>query len=153
MQFHTGVGDYEILLDKCDPALLFDLLKDDKLRHATVVLVHSGFPNNQNAAYMASVLPNVFADFSLTIPFLNPTGHERLKEILQVAPRSKLMYGSDGFNLPELFWFGAKVGKRVIARALGDLVQDGLFDEGQAEKAARSILFENANKLFQLNLT
>ncbi len=153
MQFHTGVGDYEILLDKCNPALLFDLLKDDKLRHATVVLVHSGFPDTQNAAYMASVLPNVFADFSLTIPFLNPVGHERLKEILQVAPRSKLMYGSDGFNLPELFWLGAKVGKLVVARALDDLVRDGLYDEGEAERIARGILFENANKLFRLDLT
>jgi predicted TIM-barrel fold metal-dependent hydrolase len=71
VQIHTGVGDYQIQLDQCDPAFLYELLKDNKLKHATVVLVHSGFPNNQNAAFMASVLPNVFLDFSLTIPFMN----------------------------------------------------------------------------------
>jgi len=103
MQVHTGVGDYDIVLDECDPALMYELLKDEKLRHATVVLVHSGFPNNQNAAFMASALPNVFLDFSLTIPFLNPASHERLLEILEIAPSSKIMYASDGFNLPELF--------------------------------------------------
>ncbi len=153
MQIHTGVGDYDILLDQCDPALMYDLLKDEKLRHATAVLVHSGFPNNQSAAYMASVLPNVFLDFSLTIPFLNPVGHERLMEILQIAPSSKIMYGSDGFNLPELFWLGAKVGKKVLGKCLGELLHESLFDEAEANRIAKRILFENANELYGLGLT
>jgi len=63
------------------------------------------------------------------------------------------MYGSDGFNIPELFWLGAKVGKRVVARALGDLVQEGLFDEDESLRIARSLFFENANTLFNVNLT
>jgi len=152
MQFHTGVGDYDIVLDQCDPALLYDLLKDEKLRHATVVLVHSGFPNNQNAAFTVSMLPNVFMDFSLTIPYLNPVGSERLREILQIAPPSKIMYGSDGFNLPELYWLGAKVGKNVLSKCLSQLCEDGLFNEETARQTAMKILFENANKLYRLNL-
>ena len=153
MQFHTGIGDYDIILDQCDPSLMYALLKDEKLRHATVVLVHGGFPNNQNAAYMASVLPNVFLDFSLTIPFFNPVGHERLMETLQLAPSSKIMYGSDGFNLPELFWFGAKVGKRTLGKCLGNLVEGGLLDEDEANAVGRRILFENVNQLYGLGLT
>ena len=122
MQIHTGVGDYDILLDQCDPSLMYELLKDEKLRHATVVLVHSGFPNNPNAAFIASVLPNVFLDFSLTIPFLNPASHERLMEILEIAPSSKIMYGSDGFNIPELFWLSVKIGKRTLAQCFDKLM-------------------------------
>jgi len=152
MQVHTGVGDHDIMLDQCDPSLMYDLLKDEYLRHATVVLVHSGFPNSQNAAYMVSVLPNVFLDFSLTIPFLNPTGHERLMEILQLAPSSKIMYGSDGFNLPELIWLGAKIGKKTLGRCLHTLIQEGLFDENDANIIAKGILFDNANKLYRLEL-
>ncbi len=152
MQFHTGVGDYDIVMDQCDPALLYDLLKDEKLRHATVVLVHSGFPNNQNAAWIVSLLPNVFLDFSLTIPYLNLVGSERLKEILQIAPTSKIMYGSDGFNLPELYWLGAKVGKNVLSKCLSQLCEDGLFSDETARQMATKILFENANKLYGLNL-
>ena len=152
LQIHTGVGDYDIVLDRCDPALLYDLLKDDKLRHATVVLVHSGYPNNPNAAFMTSVLPNVFLDFSLTIPFLNPTSHQRLMEILQVAPSSKIMYGSDAFNLPELMWFGAKVGKTALSKCLNALVNDGLFSESEASRIAERILFENANELYRLGI-
>lgn len=152
MQIHTGVGDYDIVLDQCDPALLYDLLKDEQLRHATVVLVHSGYPNNPNAAYMTSVLPNVFLDFSLTVPFLNPIDQHRVMEILQVAPSSKIMYGSDAFNLPELIWLGAKVGKSALSKSLTASVKDGLLSENEAGRIAKQILFENANELYRLEI-
>jgi predicted TIM-barrel fold metal-dependent hydrolase len=153
MQIHTGVGDFDILLDQCDPGLLYEILKDEKLRHATVVLVHSGFPNNQNAAFMASVLPNVFLDFSLTIPFLNPVSHHRLMEILEIAPNSKVMYGSDGFGLPELFWFSAKLGKRVLEKCLTRLVEENVFDENEMKQKAERILSGNASELYHVNLS
>ena len=152
MQIHTGVGDHDILLDECNPALLYDLLKDERLRHATVVLVHGGFPDSQNAAFMASVLPNVFLDFSLTIPFLNPVSHDRLLEILQIAPASKIMYGSDGFGLPEIFWLSVKVGKRRLEKCFDSLLTENAFDAGQIEQMAERILFDNANELFRLGL-
>jgi len=151
MQIHTGVGDYEILLDQCDPGLLFDLLTDDKIRHATVVLVHSGFPNNQNAAYMASVLPNVFLDFSLTIPFLNPVSHQRLMEILEIAPSSKVMYGSDGFGVPEIFWLSAKLGKRVLEKCFTEFLEAKVFDEDEVNEKAVRILSENAMELYRVS--
>ena len=151
MQIHTGVGDYQIVLDQCDPGLLYDLLTDDKLRHATVVLVHSGFPNNQNAAYMASVLPNVFLDFSLTIPFLNPISHQRLMEVLEIAPSSKIMYGSDGFGLPEVFWFSAKLGKRLLEKCLAQFLKEKMFSEAQTRQFAQRILHQNANELYHIS--
>lgn len=150
MQIHTGVGDFDILLDQCDPALLYDLLKDDKLRYATIVLVHSGFPDNQNAAFMASVLPNVFLDFSLTIPFLNPTSHERVREMLEIAPSSKVMYASDGFSIPEIFWFSAKVGKRVLEKCFASFAEEKLYDENEINQKATQILSENAIQLYRV---
>jgi hypothetical protein len=150
MQIHTGVGDYQILLDQCDPGLLFGLLTDEKLRHATVALVHSGFPNNQNAAYMASVLPNVFLDFSLTVPFLTPVSNQRLFEILEIAPSSKIMYGSDGFGVPEVFWFSAKLGKRLLEKCCSQLLQEKVFDETGIQQMAERILYRNAIELYQV---
>jgi len=152
MQIHTGVGDYQIVLDQCDPALLYGLLTDDKLRHATVTLVHSGFPNNQNAAYMASVLPNVFLDFSLTIPFLNPVSHQRLMEILEVAPSSKVMYGSDGFGVPEVFWFSAKLGKRLLEKCFARFLEEKVFDENEIYRQAEMVLHKNASELYNVTI-
>jgi predicted TIM-barrel fold metal-dependent hydrolase len=152
MQIHTGVGDYQILLDQCDPALLYNLLTDDKIRHATVVLVHSGFPNNQNAAYMASVLPNIFLDFSLTVPFLNPLTHQRVTEILEITPSSKVMYGSDGFGIPEVFWFSAKLGKRLLEKCFTQFLEGKVFDENQIYEKAESILHKNATQLYRVRI-
>jgi predicted TIM-barrel fold metal-dependent hydrolase len=152
MQIHTGVGDYQILLDQCDPALLYDLLSDDEFRHATVALVHSGFPNNENAAFMVSVLPNVFLDFSLTIPFLNPVSDQRLMELLEVAPSSKVMYGSDGFGVPEVFWFSAKLGKRVLEKCLNRFLEEKVFEESEIRRIAAKVLHENATSLYHVPL-
>jgi uncharacterized protein len=151
VQIHTGVGDYQIVLAKCDPGLLYELLTDEKLRHATVTLVHSGFPNNQNAAYMASVLPNVFLDFSLTIPFLNPVSDHRLMEILEITPSSKIMYGSDGFGVPEVFWFSAKLGKRLLEKCFTKFLDEKVFNEGEMREKAESILFRNASVLYHVS--
>jgi predicted TIM-barrel fold metal-dependent hydrolase len=152
VQIHTGVGDYQIVLDECDPGLLFGLLSDDRLRHATVTLVHSGFPNNQNAAYMASVLPNVFLDFSLTVPFLSPVSHQRLMEILEIAPSSKVMYGSDGFGVPEVFWFSAKLGKKLLERCFAQFLAEKVFDENEAYRQAALILRQNASELYSVRV-
>ena len=152
MQIHTGVGDYQIVLDQCDPGLLFGLLTDDKLRHATVTLVHSGFPNNQIAAYMASVLPNVFLDFSLTIPFLNPVSHHRLMEILEITPSSKVMYGSDGFGVPEVFWFSAKLGKRLLEKCFARFLEEKVFDENEIYRQAERVLHKNASELYNVRI-
>jgi len=150
VQIHTGVGDHQIVLDQCDPALLYGLLSDDKIRHATVTLVHSGFPNNQNAAYMVSVLPNVFLDFSLTVPFLNPVSHQRLMQILEIAPSSKILYGSDGFGVPEVFWFGAKLGKRLLEKCYTTFLEEQVFDENEVYRQAEAILHQNASELYRL---
>jgi predicted TIM-barrel fold metal-dependent hydrolase len=152
VQIHTGVGDYQIVLDQCDPGLLYGLLTDDKLRHATVSLVHSGFPNNQNAAYMAMVLPNVFLDFSLTIPFLNPVSHQRLMEILEIAPSSKVMYGSDGYGVPEVFWFSAKLGKRLLEKCYTQFLEEKVFDENEVNRQAEMILCRNATGLYSVRM-
>jgi hypothetical protein len=99
---------------------------------------------------MASVLPNVFLDFSLTIPFLNPISHERLKEVLEIAPSSKVMYGSDGFNIPELFWFSAKVGKQALEKCFKSFVEEKLFDEDELRQKAEQVLSKNATQLYRL---
>ena len=101
---------------------------------------------------MASALPNVFLDFSLTIPFLNPASHERLMEIMEIAPSSKIMYGSDGFNLPELFWFSAKVGKRALEKCFSQFMEGGVYNRNEIDQKAKRILFENANETYRLGL-
>ena len=69
MQIHTGMGDFEVNLMLCRPALLMDLLRFPTFRACRVLLVHSGYPYHAEAGYMANMLPRVYCDVSEGIPF------------------------------------------------------------------------------------
>lgn len=148
MQVHTGVGDYEVNLTRCRPALLMDLLRFPVFRTCKVILVHTGYPYHAEAGYMANVLPRVYCDVSEGVPFAGGAARRIFAEVLEMAPLHKVLYGSDGFNLPEVFYVSAVLGKRALAGALEDLVEGGLLSRQEAEEAAGWILAENARRLY-----
>ena len=39
--------------------------------------------------------------------------------MMEAVPLSKILFGSDAYNVPELYWLAARWGKRYLARALG----------------------------------
>ncbi len=148
MQIHTGIGDHEVNLPMCRPALLMELLRFPTFRACKVLLVHSGYPYHAEAGYMANVLPRVYCDVSEGIPFAGSAARRIFAETLEMAPLSKVVYGSDGFGLPEVNYVGARLGKTALAQALSDLVQAGVLSHGEAEEAARLILAGNARRLY-----
>jgi hypothetical protein len=150
MQIHTGIGDYEINLTLCRPALLMELLRFPVFRACRVLLVHSGYPYVAEAGYMANVLPRVYCDVSEGIPFAAGAARRIYAEILAMAPLNKIVYGSDGFGLPEVNFIGATLGKAALTGALEDLVEGGLISESEAQEAAELILAGNARLLYRL---
>ncbi len=151
MQVHTGIGDYEVNLALCRPALLLDLLRFPAFRRCRVVLVHAGYPYHAEAGYMANVLPRVYCDVSEGLPFAAHGVGRILSQVLEMAPYSKVVYGSDAYSLPEINYVGARLGKMALGRVLADLVGDGLLTVGEAEGAARMILAETARALYRLD--
>jgi len=151
MQIHAGMGDYEVNLVLCRPALLMDLLRFPTFRVCRVLLVHGGYPYHAEAGYMANMLPRVYCDVSQGIPFAANAARRIFAEVLEMAPLCKIVYGSDGFNLPEINYIGAKLGKTALAQALEDLVNGGMLSRGEAEEAAGLILAGNARRLYGLD--
>ncbi len=151
MQIHTGMGDFEVDLPRCRPALLMDLLRFPAFRACRVLLVHTGYPYHAEAGYMANMLPRVYCDVSEGIPFAANAARRIYAEVLEMAPISKVVYGSDGYVAPETNYVGAKLGKAALAQALGDLVDAGMLSLAEAEEAARLILAGNARRLYDLH--
>lgn len=149
MQIHTGMGDFEVNLSLCQPALLLDLLRFPAYRACKVVLVHTGYPYHSEAAFLANVLPRVYCDLSEAIPFAGNGARRVLAEVLELAPFSKVLYGSDG-GTPELQFAGAKLVKASLGQVLEELVEGGWLTQGEAGAAARAILAENARQLYRL---
>lgn len=151
MQIHTGMGDYEVNLVSCRPALLMDLLRFPVFRACKVLLVHTGYPYHAEAGYMANMLPRVYCDVSEGIPFAANAARRIYAEVLEMAPLSKVVYGSDGYALPEINYVGAMLGKAALAGALEDLVSRDMLSVEEAQEAAALILAGNARRLYGLD--
>ncbi|MGH3471035.1 MAG: amidohydrolase family protein [Nocardioidaceae bacterium] len=108
LQIHSGFGDSDLRLATANPVGLEPLLRTPEGRSATVVLIHGSFPWHEQAAYLAAVHPNVYLEVSLHPVFSPSTTVERLHRMLDLAPVSKLLTGSDGHVTPELQWFSLR---------------------------------------------
>jgi hypothetical protein len=71
-------------------------------------------------------------------------------QLLGLAPTSKVMYASDGFSVPELFWLGERSGRAALAHLLQDQITAGVLSASKADAAAAQILSGNAQRVYRL---
>ncbi|WP_413166312.1 amidohydrolase family protein [Capilliphycus salinus ALCB114379] len=149
VQFHTGFGDPDLDLFVGNPVLLRPLLEEKRWRDAPIVLLHASYPYIREAGYLASVYPQVYLDFGLAVPFLSVMGmRSTLRQLLELSPTTKLMYSSDAHHIPELYYLGAKWGRKILKQVLEQSIQDGDLTVNEAEDIARGLLSENARRLY-----
>jgi predicted TIM-barrel fold metal-dependent hydrolase len=151
VQLHTGFGDPDLDLRLANPLHLRRVLEHPITREAPLVLLHAGYPFVREAGYLASVYPQVHVDCGLAVPFLSVAGmRDVVGQLLELAPWSRLLYSSDAHFLPELFYLGARHGRRVICECVEEAIRDGDLAMAEGETAARAILVDNARGLYHL---
>ena len=134
VQVHSGFGDSDLHVWRSDPSYLKPLV--ERFRSTSFVLLHC-YPFVREAGWLAHVYGNVFFDLSLTIPHVSRPV-EALREALELAPISKLLYASDAARTPELYFVAATTWRDALAEVLDD------------EDDARLVLRENARALYRL---
>lgn len=144
---HTGVGDPDIVLARCNPALLNEALKQPRYRDTNVVLIHC-YPYMAEASWMAAALPNVWMDLSEGVPFAATAVDRIFETALELAPVNRILFGSDAFAGPEQTWLGAKLAKQALARVMTTLHQRGLIEEPESREIAAKILSDNARAMY-----
>ncbi len=149
IQFHTGLGDPDLDLPKVDPAAL-RLIFSDRFRSAPIVLLHTGYPYIRSLAYLAAMYPNVYADMGEAILFAAGEATEITRELLGLAPASKILFSTDASLVPELYWVGARIGRRALGRVLDEHIADGAIDERTALDWAERILWRNSERVYRL---
>jgi predicted TIM-barrel fold metal-dependent hydrolase len=148
---HAGMGDIDVVFKHCSPMNLYDLLKDQATWNTKIVLIHGGYPYSQESAFFANTLKNIYIDLSEMIPMASTLGAiEKTMHILDLAPTTRVVYGSDGGNIPEIHWVGAKIGRQVLQEVLGNFVRVGVFDEEEAHEAAKLILAGNSKRIYKI---
>jgi hypothetical protein len=136
--FHCGGGDPDIDLEHAGPRGLFPLLVDRQ--DQPIVLVHSGFPWVEEAAYIASALPNVYLELSELIPWGWGQVEPALEVIVGSVPAAKVMYGSDEAGEPEAFWISARMARAALERVLGRFVERDYLSGSEAERLGGLVL-------------
>jgi hypothetical protein len=150
IQIHTGFGDTDLDLIKANPLHLRPLLQSGRFTNVPFVLLHASYPYVRELGYLAAMYPNVFMDISLAIPFITTLIPTMIHEALALTPITKIMYSSDAFSIPDLFWLANRWGRAALEQVLGEIVGAGALTVAQAERAGWQILGENARPVYGL---
>lgn len=150
VQIHTGIGDSDIYPANSAPLLLSDILHTAEGTAATIVLIHGAFPWGQEAAYLTLNRPNVWIEMSLSNLFAPVGVTRRLLEILDIAPRGRVLMGTDGHVTPESHWFAARILAESWSQVRRELTAVGAT-AGWIKSTRQAIMTDNARDLYGLH--
>jgi len=114
------------------------------------LLMHLAYPWSRDLLGMAFVYRNIWLDLTWA-PLLSPSHFKlALHEAIEILPdESRMMLGGDNWHAEETY--GAfKTARRVLVEVLEKKVATGYFEEADAQRLARKILYDNAAVFFGL---
>lgn len=150
LQFHTGYGDADLDLHRSNPALLTNFIRAIQPRDVPVMLLHC-YPYHREAGYLAAVYPHVYMDVGLAVSGLGVRAPALLAEALELTPPIKMLFSSDAFGLPELYYLGARLFRDGLGRVLDGWVSEGAWTATDAERVAHLIASGNARRVYDLD--
>ena len=133
LQFHSGYGDPDLDLHRCNPLLLTRFIKAVVPTGSRILLLHC-YPYQREAGYLAQVFPNVFFDVGLAVNYTGARSISIVAESLELAPFAKILFSSDAWGPAELHYLGAHLWRRAMASVLSGWVE---ADEWSLEDAVR----------------
>jgi hypothetical protein len=149
LQLHTGFGDPDADLRRCDPLLLRGFLQQTEATGVPVMLLHC-YPYHRGAGYLAQAFPHVYLDVGLAINYAGARAAAVVAESLELAPFGKVLFSSDAWGPPELHYLGALLWRRATARVLGGWVADGDWSHADALRVAEMFGAGNARRVYRL---
>ena len=151
LHVHAAFGESNIDVRRNNPLHLKMFLDSPAAKEINLVLIHGGYPYAFEGGYLAAMYPNVYVDFSEVVPFVSLGMRRAVEDYMSMCPMNKLMYGSDGFDLPETHWYGAVAGKELLSEILDSMVSSGKLDASYAEEVAHMILYQNSMRLHRFD--
>jgi predicted TIM-barrel fold metal-dependent hydrolase len=147
IQVHAGFGDPDLTLHLADPSRFTPFVKAIRPYDVAVVFLHC-YPYHRQAAYLATVFPNVYFDLGGSLNHLGPSAPAVLSEALEIAPFTKQLYSSDAFGLAEFYAVGSAVFRTSLETALGQWRAEGGLSSEDAQRIAAQIGRENARRIY-----
>lgn len=147
IQLHIGYGDDDVDLHRCNPLLLTDLFRASRDSGARFTLLHC-YPFHREAGYLADVFPHVYFDVGLAVNYTGARARAVIAESLELAPFGKILFSTDTFGLPELYYIGAALFRDGLAATLEEFHRQSGWPIDECIRVARMIGYENAHRLY-----
>jgi predicted TIM-barrel fold metal-dependent hydrolase len=152
VQFHTGFGDPDVDLLLANPLHLRPLLQSGRFSNVPFVLLHASYPYTRQLSYLASIYANVFMDTSLAIPYVAADIPSLIRASLSLAPTSKVLFSTDAYSIPEIYWIAARWGRWGIGMVLDEWQKQGILSANEADEIAQQMLHKNAESIYGIEL-
>ncbi len=112
------------------------------------VLMHIAYPYQEELIALSKHYPQVFADMCWAW-IINPAASVRfLKEFIMAAPACKIFTFGGDYMPVELVPGHARVARRGIVQAVGELLEEGWLAESDVPDLVERLMRGNANEVF-----
>lgn len=149
IQLHTGYGDPDLRLDRCDPLLLTPWIKLVEPSAVDIMLLHC-YPYHRQAGYLAQVFPHVYFDVGLGVNYTGVQSEQIIAESLELTPFSKLLFSSDAWGPAELHYLGSTLWRQGMTNVLQRWVDAGDWSENDAVRVVNMVASDNATRVYSL---
>ncbi len=149
IQFHVGYGDSDIVLHRCDPTQMTGFIKATVDSGIEIMLLHC-YPFIREAGFLAQVYPHVWLDTGSAVNYTGPSSQELIRASLELAPFGKVLFSSDAFGLPELYYCGALLWRRGVGEILDEWVKQDRMGIEDAQRYLSWFAHGNAQRAYKL---
>ena len=150
IQLHTGYGDADIALFRADPSRLTPFFHATRTLGVDFLLLHC-YPFIREAGILAQLFPHVYLDVGLASHYLGPSAGTAIRQAMEIAPFSKILYSSDAYGLGEHYAVSAGNWQNAFAALMDEWVASGWATPNDAEHIATMVASENARRVYNLN--
>lgn len=149
IQFHVGYGDSDIVLHRCDPTKMTEFIKATVDSGVQIMLLHC-YPFIREAGFLAQVFPHVWLDTGAALNYTGPSSVALIRQSIEMAPFGKMLFSSDAFGLPELYYCGALLWRRGVAEVLTEWVEADRLGSDDAHRYLTWFARDNALRAYRL---
>ncbi|CAB4338410.1 MAG: amidohydrolase family protein [Actinobacteria bacterium] len=149
IQFHVGYGDSDIVMHRCDPTQMTDFIRMTVDSGISIMLLHC-YPFTREAGYLAQVYPHVYLDTGAAAHWTGLSSPTIVSHSVEMAPMSKVLFSSDAFGLPELYYVGTLVWRRAMGAILDGWVKSDGLGYDDAVKYLNWMANDNARRAYRL---
>lgn len=149
IQMHVGYGDSDITLHRCDPTQMTGFLRATADSGTNIMLLHN-YPFVREAGYLAQVYPHVYFDTGAAVGYTGASSLAVIRQSLELAPFTKLLFSTDAFGLPELYVCGAHLQRMGLASVFGEWLAADAIGPDDAARYLELIMASNARRVYRL---